>query len=332
MKYSFSAHQRDWRSRLSAALRSSIHAWHGQTDRRAPRDRLTVGPLLAHRCRPARLPPDELRVAAVSPCAGPVRNETDRRSCRRPRWPRLYLPGRRARRTPGRAAPGDPAPAGTGRASRSGRGAGRRGCARFAPARRILRSASRPRRVVADSKNGPNVSARNCSASHRQPSEPGTSCRSASSSSRSRRYQHRQQKGRRARPAARPRPASPPHDRPGSGTSSPAGAGESSLRAGVQRVILGVFQGVVEVTAEIAGDSIGQRRVGVGTPGVEVRDQRLSGRSRALTSPPPGRRRGRHVSAGRIRDTANAAAAMPHEASSSVIRARAIMPRWPRPD
>jgi hypothetical protein len=42
--------------------------------------------------------------------------------------------------------------------------------------------------------------------------------------------------------------------------------------------------------------------------------------------------RARHVSAGRIRDTANAAATMPGEASSGVIRARAIMPRWPRPE
>jgi hypothetical protein len=48
--------------------------------------------------------------------------------------------------------------------------------------------------------------------------------------------------------------------------------GEPGLRAGVQRVILRVFQGDVEVTAEIAGNGIGQRRIGVRTPRVEVQE------------------------------------------------------------
>jgi len=53
--------------------------------------------------------------------------------------------------------------------------------------------------------------------------------------------------------------------------------GESGLRAGVERVILRVFQRDVEVTAEIAGNRIGQRRVGVGTPGVEVQEPAVIG-------------------------------------------------------
>ena len=53
--------------------------------------------------------------------------------------------------------------------------------------------------------------------------------------------------------------------------------GAASLRTGVQRVILRVFQGDVKATAQIAGNGIGQRRVGVGTPGVEVQEPAVIG-------------------------------------------------------